>query len=354
MAKIAFYATNLTERGTAIALYDYAIHVRDLLGHESVVLYDRSFHANHPQVIAKFAAVFELIACDSFADADRHAHAQRCDLMYVLKEGKRDGLVSAVMPTMVHSVFGANVWHVHGAAYAYVSEWLSDHCARGLVPYVPHIVSVADTDDSLRAELGLSQEALVFGCYGGRHSFDIGFVKERVIPQVLETASNIHFAFMNIAPFIDHPRVLFKEGTADRAEKTAFINSCDAMLHARQRGETFGLAIGEFSLRGKPVLTYARSKERAHFAVLGETAQTYRTAEDLFTLLTRFDRNAPSAQKTYERLYSPEPVMQRFAQHLITPALSSELGGARHRLGAHRWDPSLLARLKISKIIHRY
>jgi hypothetical protein len=31
MAKIAFYADNLTERGTAIALYDYARLSRDLL-----------------------------------------------------------------------------------------------------------------------------------------------------------------------------------------------------------------------------------------------------------------------------------------------------------------------------------
>lgn len=40
-------------------------------------------------------------------------------------------------------------------------------------------------------------------------------------------------------------------------EKTTFINTCDAMLWARHDGETFGLAIGEFSSKNKPVI-YAK------------------------------------------------------------------------------------------------
>jgi len=317
VTKIAFYANNLTERGTAVALYDYAEQNRKLLGHESVVLYDQTFAGNNAKVVEKFKAAFDLIPCNSFADADRHLNAERCDLLYVIKAGKRDEMVSKTVATMVHSVFATTVRQLHGASYAYVSEWLSEHCTRGLVPWVPHIVTVGDTDDTLRRELNIPEEAMVFGCYGGRHSFDIDFVKDVAIPQALETMEQTYFLFMNIEKFIDHPRVIFKAATADMGEKTAFINTCDAMLHGRRRGETFGLAVGEFSVRDKPVLTFGGSKERAHLGVLGDTAQVYHSAEDLVALIKTFDRVAPTAKQAYQQHFSPEPVMRRFEQCLI-------------------------------------
>ena len=282
MTKIAFYANNLTERGTAVALFDYAEHSQKLLGHESVVLYDQTFAGNSALVVEKFKAAFDLIPCNSFVDADRHIRAENCDLVYAIKAGRRDDILSKSVPTMVHSVFSTTVRQLHGASYAYVSEWLSDHCTRGSVPWVPHIVTIGDNDDTLHHELGIPDDALVFGCYGGRDSFDSSFVKDIVIPGVLESSPSTCFLFMNIEKFIEHPRVIFKAATADLSEKTAFINTCDAMLHGRYRGETFGLAVGEFSARAKPVLTFGGSKERAHLNVLGATAQVYNNAEDLY------------------------------------------------------------------------
>lgn len=351
--KIAFYAQHLTERGTGIATYDYARHNRDLLGNETLVLYNKDFPGNNAEVVEKFKATFELIACQDFAEADRYIHQENCDLMYVQKPGKRDGLISNVVPTMVHSIFAATVRQIHGASYAYVSEWLSHVCARGTVPWVPHMISIGETDENMRADLGIPDDARVFGCYGGRTSFDIAFVQEQVIPKALETLSDTYFLFMNIDKFIDHPRVIFRPAVVDLEEKTAFINTCDAMLHARRRGETFGLAVGEFSLRGKPVLTYGRSKERAHLSLLGETAQVYRTAEDLYALIADFERSAPSAAETYRRLFAPKSVMQKFESDLIQPAMLGDPDGARKRLGFRRWDPTLLARPKIKKLINQ-
>lgn len=354
VTKIAFYANNLTERGTAVALFDYAEQNRKLLGHESVVLYDQTFTGNNAKVVEKFKVEFDLIPCNNFADADQHISAERCDLLYVIKAGKRDELVSKAVPTMVHSVFATTVRQLHGASYAYVSKWLSDHCTRGSVPWVPHIVTVGDTDDTLRRELNIPEDAMVFGCYGGRNSFDIGFVKDVAIPRVLETMPQTYFLFMNIEKFIDHPRVVFKAATADMGEKTAFINTCDAMLHGRRRGETFGLAVGEFSVRAKPVLTFGGSKERAHLQVLGETAQVYRSAEDLVALIKNFDRAAPTAQQAYRQNFAPAPVMQRFEQFLVTPAQAGDLDGARKAIGLRRWDPVLMARPKLRKIFGKF
>lgn len=348
--KIAFYANHLTERGTAVALYDYARFSRELLGHDCLVLYDSTYPENDPKVVARFQSQFELIPCGDFTEADLNVARESCDLLYVLKSGKRDGLVSKTVQTIVHAVFPTSVKEVHGAAFAFVSEWLSHMVSRDLIPWVPHIVSVAEIDDEMRSELAIPEEALVFGCYGGQSSFDIGFVKSSVIPRVLESSPSTWFLFMNIQPFIDHPRVIFLPSSVDLHVKTAFINTCDAMIHARFRGETFGLAVGEFSLRGKPVLTYGNSRERAHLAALGSSAQTYRTPEEAFALLTGFDKASPSAADTYRTRFSPSPVMRMFERHLIRPAEASGMDGARDRLGLNRLDPRLLARPKLNKL----
>ncbi|WP_435231888.1 hypothetical protein ACMAZE_09460 [Pseudopelagicola sp. nBUS_20] len=351
--KIAFYTQHLTERGTAVALFDYATHNRDLVGHETVVLYDENNPVNNPDVVEKFKAVFELIPCRDFANADCHIAREGVDLVHVLKSGKRDDLVSRVVPTMVHSVFAASVRQVHGASYAYISEWLSNLCSGGRVPWVPHMITIGDTDQNMRVEMNIPEDALVFGCYGGQSSFDIDFVRTKVIPKVIETLPQIYFIFMNIEKFIDHPRVVFRPVSVDLDEKTAFINSCDAMLHARRRGETFGLAVGEFSLRGKPVLTYKKSRERAHIEMLGKSAQVYRSATELYDLIASFDRSAPSAAETYQRLFAPQPVMQKFENNLIGPAMRGDRDGARKRLGARRWNPALLVRPKLKKMLNQ-
>ena len=75
--------------------------------------------------------------------------------------------------------------------------------------------------------------------------------------------------FMNQDPFCDIDNVLFIEGTTDQEQKVAFINTCDVMIHARERGETFGLAIAEFSSQNKPIITYSLSPERCHIDILG-------------------------------------------------------------------------------------
>ena len=354
MTKIGFYANNLTERGTGVATFDYATLNQDVLGNESVVLYDSTFSENDPRVVAKFANSFELIPCEGFGEADDHLTHEGCDLLYALKSGERDEILSKAIPTMVHSVFPVSVSHVHGAAFAFVSEWLSRVCTRDLLPWVPHVVSIGDSDETLRATLGIPENALVFGCYGGKTSFDIDFVKSVAIPHILETDTDIWFVFMNIQKFIEHPRVVFLPGSVDVADKTTFINTCDAMLHGRKRGETFGIAVGEFSLRGKPVISYGKSRERAHLDTLGETALRYNDATQLIKIVTEFDRSALSAKSIYQASFSQDAVSKLFASNLIEPASKSDLDGARRRLGLRRYDPLLLARTRLQKTMWKH
>jgi hypothetical protein len=211
---------------------------------------------------------------------------------------------------------------MHGASYAFISEWLSRGCSAGRIPAVPHIVSLPDEDGDLRVQLGIPAGAKVLGCHGGAHSFDVPAAIEAV-QRVLASRDDTWFVFLNIVPFVDHPRARFLPGSSDLVFKTRFINTCDAMLHARLQGESFGLACGEFSIRNKPVLTYARSKHRHHLDVLGDAGWPYQDADDLVQRIESLDPVAIRAGSwdRYTPLYNPERVMGLFDEYLLQPAL---------------------------------
>jgi len=85
------------------------------------------------------------------------------------------------------------------------------------------------------------------------------------------------------------------------------------MLHARERGETFGLAIAEFSSMNKPIITYSKSPERNHIEILGDKGIYYHDYQTLYDILinlyigeVRFDN-----WNCYQN-YTPEKVMEQF------------------------------------------
>ncbi len=86
---------------------------------------------------------------------------------------------------------------------------------------------------------------------------------------------------MNLEPFAKHAQLRFLPGNSDLNYKVKLINTCDGMLHARGIGESFGLACGEFSIKGKPVITYALSPQRSHIEILGDKAILYNGKKDL-------------------------------------------------------------------------
>ncbi|MBL0917526.1 MAG: hypothetical protein IBJ14_02400 [Hydrogenophaga sp.] len=320
--RIAFHSNQLSRQGTEIALYDYAVAAEELLGHRAVILHHRHNANNAPEAIDKFRRRFDVLAYDTLDGLDpllQHAGAQ---LLYTIKAGRRDGVVSQVVPTMVHAVFPTAPRQAHGASFAFISEWLSAGCAMGDVPAVPHIVQLPNERSDLREALGLPPSALVLGGMGGAASFDIPAAVTG-LHTALQARPDLWFVGLNLTPFLEHPRARFLEGTADLQHKTRFINSCDAMLHARAQGESFGLACGEFSIRNKPVITSSRGKHRHHLAVLGDAALLYDDAASLAALLQGLDREALARGQwdRYSQRYNAERVMEAFDRHLIQPAL---------------------------------
>ena len=308
MKKIAFHSNQLCLRGTEVALYNYAKYNEEILGNKSVIL--SSPNANL-DALPKFQERFE-VKLLHFGDYESYLTQNNFDYLYVTKMGVNDGFHVESIPTLVHTVFRFN--EPHGYKYFYISDWLAEDQGYSKethsLPYVCE--KLPDPKYSLREKLGFDPSLTVFGCYGGSTEFNINFVHEAISKTVNER-NDIRFIFMNINKFIDHPNVLFLDGNYDLHEKSAFVNACDAMIHARSGGETFGLAVSEFALENKPVITYELSGERSHIEILGERGIYYKGKEDVFDIFNNLDNYIK-----YEDYYtpylqfSPEIIMNKF------------------------------------------
>src|SRR5262249_11287070 len=155
------------------------------------------------------------------------------------------------------------------------------------------------------------------GRHGGRDQFNLPFARETV-ERVARDAGDVWFLFLNTEPFCPpHPRIVHLPCTVDLERKARFVASCDAMLHARVQGETFGLAVGEFSVRNKPVVTWTYGRDRAHLRILREQCLTYSAADELESLLLRFrDVVGPDRRWDAYAQFDPARVMRRF-QHVF-------------------------------------
>ena len=305
--KVAFLTNHISYGGTEVSLYDYAHFNETLLGNTSIVL-TRDFRATHGEIYAKFESRFPVFYITSRADIDAIVRREGVDVLYVQKSGEVDWYGTSACTCFVHAVFTTRF--PHGDVYAAISPTLNTlHQTR--VPVLPYMVYLEDSEETFRKELGIPNDAVVLGRHGSYDSFDIDFVQKTVLG-LLDRDPTLHFVALNTKAFGHHPRLHYLPRTTDLRVKRKFINTCDVMLHARARGETFGLACGEFAISGKPILTYGGSPERAHLDILGEKALVYSSPDSLRTLVeSRAWKRIDMSQNGYMQ-YSPERVMEVF------------------------------------------
>jgi hypothetical protein len=91
------------------------------------------------------------------------------------------------------------------------------------------------------------------------------------------------------------------------------------MIHARGIGESFGLACGEFSIKNKPVMTYAMSPQRSHIEILGDKALLYKGKRDLEELLLSFNQKIQHEKNwdAYSKDFSAQAIMPKFESVFI-------------------------------------
>lgn len=310
MKTVAFLSNKLTLRGTEVAIYDYAHYNETLLGNKSVIItrdYNRIKHEFDvdKQAYDKFNERFDVFYYSTQPDIDKIVLEHKITHLFIIKSGQNDGLFSNHCINIIHCVF--NITQPHGDVYTPIGETINQRFGKNY-PVTPHIIRLPECDENLRSELGIPEDAIIFGRYGGKETFDIRFVHD-AIKQILSTRDDVYFLFMNTHPFYQHKHIIHLPGTTDMLFKRKFINTCDALIHARVDGETFGLTCGEFSICKKPVITYGGSIDREHLLILKDKAVIYNTPEEVFSILQTFTKDKYNVSENGYMFYTPENVM---------------------------------------------
>ena len=108
------------------------------------------------------------------------------------------------------------------------------------------------------------------------------------------------------------PTLIQTLGAIQYLEKNKFINTCDAMIHARSLGESFGLSCGEFAIKNKPIFTYKFCRQRAHIENFKKKIFLYESYKDLISQILNFDKNKKKYYVAFKNIYSPNIVIKKF------------------------------------------
>jgi len=313
---VAFHSNTLTVRGSENALWDYAELNESLLGNHSLIaVADRPGILENP-TLARWQSRFPIVRYQSRQDLARKLREKNAQVLYMIKPGHFDNMKVPGVKNCVHAMYHTDEFH--GDAFAFVSAWISREATGREDSYVPHLLRRFASNEDFRKELGIPRGARVFGRHGGLESFNIFFVRRSIVRHARRHPED-HFVFLNTLPLErgeDLSNIHYLPATIDPAVKGKFLATCDAMIHAQWHGETFGMAPGEFAVLGKPVLTYADSRVRAHLEMLGEAAVLYRNEQELTRLLEKLNPQKTWAEG-YEKFSHAHNVMKIFQEKFL-------------------------------------
>lgn len=323
---VLFHTNQLCLRGTTSAIFNYASANESVLGNTSFVICERNNKSNNQNMIAFFEKAFpnRVFLYNSFSEVEGIVARNKIDVVYYIKGGWRDGKLVGNAKNVVHTVF--RHYKPHGQVYAYLSDWLRDSMAKvepkaADHPIVYPIVDMQKSTDNLRKQLNIPEDAIVFGRHGGGDSFDVLYAHQAV-KTILEKNNNIYFLFLNTNKFFTHERLIHLPSleTHDDLGKSAFINTCDCMLHARKDGETFSSAIAEFLFHDKPVMTNTDCEDRDHIDYrLKEHGIYYRDHDSLVNQLEAFSpKNYTFNYSSLVEPFNKQNAMKRFAEIFLS------------------------------------
>lgn len=308
--KVLFHTLTLNFRGTAVAVFDYAKYNQEVLGNESIIAYNASIPyekdvGTEDETLKFIQNNFEVRSYTTTNELDNIC--SDIDVAYFIKYGFNDNELPTNVRTAVHAVFQAK--EPHGDKYAYISEWLSNQMG-GDIPYVPHIVQLPTPTDDYRKKLNIPKDKIIIGRYGGYYTFDLQFVK-KAIKEFIDQDDRFVFLFVNTQPFMKHERVRFIDSIVDHQKKSNFINSCDAMLHARVRGESFGLSVCEFLHHNKPVFAWEGGIDQNHSFLLNAYDSLYNET-NLINKLLNIEEYKKKDWKSITTQFNPSSVINKF------------------------------------------
>ena len=315
MLKVGFYLRELNFRGIANSIYIYARNNQTILKNKSIIFYNSTALDNRPEAITEFKKKFKTIKISNLNELERINKNLKLDYIYFQRDGAKDEIVNN-SKNIIHAVFPQNIFQYHGSNYAFISKWLSKTCSNNKFPFAPLPVQLLKNNQNLRTKLKIPKDSKVFGYHGGETSFDLNFVRD-VIKKVVRQNKNIYFLFMNIGKFFNHKKVIFIKGTFNQTQKVKFINTCNAMLHARSLGESFGLSCAEFAIKNKPIFTYGFCRQRAHFEICKNNIIPYYSYEDLNLKILSFNKDRKYYSNNLKKELSEKNTIKVFKKILL-------------------------------------
>jgi FkbM family methyltransferase len=310
--KIGFYDNGLSERGTTTALYSYAHYAEEYFDCQSIIFYNKNHYSNNINVIEKFNNRFTVYDINDFEEIDKLILKNNIKYFYNTCGGKQNSTqLVKNCKNLIHAVFEVEPF---GDKYAAISQYLSNKSTLYKnVDFISYMVDLPGHSDNMRKELNLPENAYVIGRYGGFEQFDIQYVHQAIKLILSNEKCELYFVFVNTRVFYNHPRIIYLGKIIDPYLKTKYINTCDCMIHARSDGETFGLAIAEFSTLNKPIITCKSDIDNCHLDILGEKAIIFNSKESLINILNNIKdiTNSRLDWNAYKE-FTPYNVMKKF------------------------------------------
>lgn len=310
--KVGFFIGQLGLRGTDQFVWKLADVAEALLGHEAIIVTNKTQPLTQDlteESKASFHRRFFVVPLMPTETLDTIACRYGLDVMYISAWGIPDGLVTTNIPCLVHAIFDCGT--PYGHMYASISSYMKRKCQANC-EVLPFCTEILPKSKDLRQVLGIPNDAFVFGRHGGYDTFDIQFVHDAI--RSVDDA-DVYFVFLNTRQFMpSSSHVIFLPGGPDLQYRSDFVQACDAMVHSRSDGETFGMAIAEFSLANKPVLTTACG-DLAHIDILQPNVWVCRDTSE-YVQAMKDVRVAPAGCYDAYKQFSPAVVAQKF-QELI-------------------------------------
>ena len=328
MKKVLFYNNTLCHRGTSKAIYLYAKSLYSLSSDIKICYaFNRSERGN------KFGFALhlldlgvELLGVSSHVDILNISH--HFNLIYYVSSSSENELSwlkqSASNATLLHQVgFQAPIF-CSSFQFAYTSYWQSFYFTNGEAPVLPYIIDTPNkncvSQADVRLKLGIPREAIVLGRHGGADTWNLPFAS-KVVEQAVNYKKDLYFIFAGTPQFSKHDQIIFLNEISSLVRLEDYLVACDAMIHARWEGETFGMACAEFLVRNKPIITWSESREQNHIFLAGRSAITYNNELDLLNVFLNLSNDYIRHKKTLINqhlldLYSIENVRSKLHSYL--------------------------------------
>jgi hypothetical protein len=325
---IAFFIRQFSERGTEVAIYDYAKYNEDILRNKSYIL---CFHSETQKRLRfpmdrdsydTFNKRFPIIEIKDIAEMPHIIQCLDLSYFYTLTYGGANDIYQFEnkkiwdgCKTIKHCVFETT--YPESDFYIGISDCLNEKYGTDL-PIIPHIVHLpCSNGEHFRKQLGIPDDSIVYGRYGGYTEFNIVDAHQAIV-DYLQMDDTCYFVFMNTAPFFYHPRIIYLDKSVDIDTKVKFIQTCDVMIHGREAGETFGLSIAEFSIMNKPVIT-CPCGDLEHVRILGDKGIYYRSKKELVDIFKK-SREIFASRDIWNAYtgYTPEHVMSLFTKYIFS------------------------------------